>query len=100
MIRELKRLWTGEVPLPEAFWWYGIAWALAVNVTTSVLFFALYTKDASPLLLVPAYILPLPVNLFILVAVWRSAGRYDGPAKWATWARLGTLAWVMLLCAT
>ena len=48
----------------------------------------------------PAYFLPLPYNLFVCVAVWRSAARYAGPAHWAEVARWGTLAGMLVLSLT
>ena len=95
-----RRLWAGELSLHDAFWHYAVWYGLAVNVLTSVAYLILYVKDASPWLQVSIYFLPLPYNLLVLVAVWRSAARYDGDPKWADWARAIVSVWVVLMIAT
>lgn len=38
-----------------------------------------------------AFTLPKPYNIFVAVAVWRSAGRYEGPETHAELARIVTV---------
>ena len=100
MASRLKSLWAGEVPLPEVFWHYAVGYGLILNIATSILFVVLVKTNASPWVLVPAYFLPVPYNLFMIVAVWRSAGRYQGPKQWAELARIGTVIGMLILTAT
>jgi uncharacterized membrane protein YkvA (DUF1232 family) len=37
MASKLKSLWAGEVPLPETFWWYAVAYGVLANIVTSQL---------------------------------------------------------------
>jgi hypothetical protein len=99
MINLAKNLWEGRVPLKETFWRYAVVYGLLVNLVTSLLFLALLVKDAVPVLLAAAFVLPIPFNLFLIVAVWRSADRYRGPGKWADRARVGAAIWLLILSA-
>ena len=75
-------------------------WGVIVNLGTSVLFWVLAASDVPSVLLAPAYLLPLPYNVFVCIAVWRSADRYAGPARHAALARWGTLAGMIALSLT
>ena len=95
----IKDLWVGAVPLKEAVWWYAVGYGLAVNLITTLLFLGLLTNDAATVFLIIAFALPLPFNLFVIIAVWRSADQYQGPKKWADMARMGTVLWMIILTA-
>ena len=97
MTNKLKSLWAGDVPLPEAFWWYAVAYGVLANFVTSGLFLILIVEDMSPWLLVPAFLLPVPYNIFVIVAVWRSAEQYQGDQKWADLARTATVVGMIIV---
>jgi hypothetical protein len=99
MIERVKYLWAGDVPLGRAFWDYAIFYGLLLNFITHFLFFVLLLNDAHMALVGLAFALPIPYNVLVTVAVWRSAGRYEGPKKWAEWARVGILVWLVVLTA-
>lgn len=92
----LQALWHGEVPLGQAFWWYTVVVGSLLNLVTTILFMALVSFQASAVLSVAAFVLPVPYNLFILVAVWRSADGYGGPPERALLARILTLVWAVV----
>ncbi len=96
----IETLWRGHLPLDIAFWRFAVIYGLVLNAATTLLFMALLVNDAGWTLLVPAFLLPLPYNLLIIVAVWRSAGRYDGPRKWVDWSRFATVLWMVALTAS
>ena len=73
-----KVLWEGSFPLKETFWWYVVAYGVLLNFVTSLLFFALLINEANAALGTLAFATPIPYNIFVVVAVWRSAGRYPG----------------------
>ena len=75
--RLLKRLWRGELPLAEAFWGWAVLGALIVNLATSALFLALVSAGQVLAAWIAGYALSLPYNALALVAVWRSAERYE-----------------------
>lgn len=93
-IRWFAALWAGEVPLPEAFWWYGIALGLVVNAASTLAALALVAAGAPEALALVLYLLPLPYNALILVGVWRAAARWRGTPHWADLARLAIILWV------
>jgi hypothetical protein len=96
----IKALWKGELPLAVAFWHYAIVWGLVINIVTSVMTMAVVLADAPAWVLVPVYLLPTPYNILVLVGVWQSAARYEGPRKWADLARLVTLVEMAVLTVT
>lgn len=96
----LRRLWQGELPLPQAFWNWAVAGGLAINGLTSVLFLALIMADHVVAALVVGYALSVPYNIVVAVGVWRSAGRYEGVRHWADLARIVTVAGMALLSVT
>ena len=95
----LCRLWAGRLPLGTAFWWYAIVWGTAFNVAATLLAMALLAADLSAVLAVGVAALPIPYNLLALVAVWRSAGTYEGPRLWADLARVLSLVWALAASA-
>jgi hypothetical protein len=89
----LRRLWGGEVPLARAFWYYAMIGGTALNAMTTLLAMALLSMDAPAALAVIVFALPIPYNLLVLVAVWRSAGAYQGLGIWADLARAAIVVW-------
>lgn len=97
MTRLAKQLWAGEVPLASAFWRYAVLYGFLVNAVASGLLAILLVRDAPLVLAGIAFALPLPYNLFAVVAVWRSADRYEGPKLHAELARIVTVIWMIAL---
>lgn len=95
----LSALASGALPLPEAFWWYGIVYGLVVNAVATLIALGVAAAHGPGWLVVGLYLAPLPYNLLVLVAVWRSAGRWRGEPRWAALARLAVVLWVVLLTA-
>lgn len=97
MIALVRRLWAGDMPLVKAFWDYAILYGLVLNGLTTIAALALYTTDLPAAVGFAVFLLPLPYNLFVLVAVWRSAARYAGPRHWAEAARIVVVVWVVVV---
>ncbi len=97
---KMRSLWSGELPLDEAFWTWAIGIGLLVNLTSSVLFLALITIDRPWSALFVGYALSVPYNVLAGVGVWRSAARYQGPASHADLARIATVIVMLLLSVT
>ncbi len=95
MILLAKELWDGRRPLGETFWWYAVAYGFLLNFVTSLVFFAQLANDANMAWIALAFAVPIPYNIFVVVAVWRSAGRYQGPRSRADWARIGSTLWII-----
>lgn len=96
----IRRLWLGELPLPEAFWTWAVAGGLAINAITSGLFLALMMHDHIVAAFIAGYAVSVPYNEVVAVGVWRSAARYQGDRHWADLARIVTVAGMVLLSVT
>ena len=92
---QVGRLWRGEVGLARVFWEYAIGFGTLANLITTMLALAVL-MSGFPMLAVAIFFLPLPYNVLIVVAVWRSAGHYRGPPVWATLARVVVVAWAVI----
>jgi len=99
-MRRLSALWLGHLPLEVAFWKWAVFGGLAVNISTSVLFLVLVMQGQPLAAVVVGYALSVPYNIFVTVAVWRSADRFSGPRHWAVLARLVTTLSLAILSVT
>ncbi len=99
-MRKLRSLWSGQLPLGEAFWTWAISVGLLVNVTTSALFLMMITADRPWAALLLGYGLSVPYNILAAVGVWRSAEKYPGPIAHADLARIVTMIVMLLLTLT
>jgi hypothetical protein len=95
----MTRLWHGEEPLARAFWEYAMLYGTLLNAATTVATFAALAANLPVLIALALHLLPVPYNVFVVIAVWRSARRYSGPPQWATLARVGVVAWGLLATA-
>ncbi|MGE0651779.1 MAG: hypothetical protein AB7P12_08525 [Alphaproteobacteria bacterium] len=94
------RLWRGEVPLFNAFWDWALIGGLIVNVSTTIACLILVMQDFPVAAVIAGYAISVPYNIFITVAVWRSAARYKGDPRWATAARVATVIGMTVLSLT
>ena len=80
-------LWRGNIPLAKTYWVYGFL----TNLVLLALFALAMVLLPGPLLFLPpaAY---LAYHVIIMVAIWRSAGRYTGKRVWAEMARISVAA--------
>ena len=89
----LKDLWNGRLPLEIAYWRYAIFYGLLLNVLATAIFLTLVVLDLPIAVAVIVHLLPLPYMIAAMVGVWQSADSYRGPRKYASWARIGVVAW-------
>jgi hypothetical protein len=99
MKERLLMLWAGQLSLARAFWEYAILYGLLVNMLATIASLAMLTADAPAALALLIFLVPLPYNILVLVAVWRSAGRYQGAPIWADLARAAVVLWVAVAIA-
>ncbi|MPZ58283.1 MAG: hypothetical protein GEU91_17680 [Rhizobiales bacterium] len=98
MSTALVRLWRGEESLARAFWEYAIVYGTLANAITTIGTFAAVAADAPAWVALVIFLLPLPYNVFVVVAVWRSAVRYQGPHEWSVLARIAVIVWALIAC--
>lgn len=86
----LADLWRGQLSLAVTFWLFGVA----VMAALEGLFVYLGLAHPSSGLGIRAALSFMALNLvtaaywvFVSIAIWRSAGAYEGPQLWALLAR-------------
>lgn len=90
----LLRLFRGEVSLYVTYWIYGSLVGVGLGVVQTAIeanYYDLVSTEVGSLAIAGFYWFVVGYTLFILVAIWRSAGKYDGRPVWATLARLAVL---------
>ena len=71
----LRQFWQGDLPLSEAFWIWGILGGGVLALFLTVFALMLLAFEAPAWTAVALMVLHVPANLYLLVGVWRSAGR-------------------------
>ena len=90
----LKMLWRGEIPLGRTYWVFGVLFFSLLTlpgyfIVPIVSGSANVEPSASIVFGRMAYaIFVFAYTVFISVAIWRSAGRYEGPPIRAVLARI------------
>ena len=74
------------MPLAQAFWEYGVLYAILLGAASTMGSLALWSLDQMVLGFI-VHVAPTPYAILTLVAVWRSAGNYQGDPRWAGAAR-------------
>lgn len=97
LMRRLKSLWRGELPLAEAFWTWAVTIGLAVNMSAIILLLTLITLDVPETFFLACTALSLPYNIVAVVGVWRAANHYPGPGSYADLARAASFTLLALL---
>jgi len=98
MLRHLGDWAGGRLPLAVAFWQWAILVGTLLNLVFAGAAFAVLSAGGSGVLALAVFMAPLPYNVLATIGVWRSAGRYPGPAHWRDAARIAVVCW--LLAAT
>ena len=94
----LRHFWRGELPLGEAFWLWGVLGGGVVSLFATLLVVMLLSLDAPAWLVVVLFVGHIPVNLFLLVGVWRSTSRPEVGENARLLARIAMAVWAALLC--
>lgn len=84
------RRWRGQVPLRTVFWLDMLCVGTAVNVLATFAALVAASQGAPSWLAVAIHLVPLPYNLFLMVAV----GRAPPPSRLATGL---ALAWALAM---
>jgi hypothetical protein len=95
----LTALWRGEVPLARAFWEYTVLYGTLANAITTIASLGAVSAGLSNAVALVIFLLPLPYNILMVAAVWRSAGRYRGRRLWADLARAAVVIWMIAATA-
>ena len=85
--------WRGSVPLGRLLWQDMLVYGSTINVAAALLALLLFVWDAPMALAATVHFAPLPYNLFLFAAVWKSAAAAEEP--WASTARIAGLLWLI-----
>ena len=91
---ELEKVWRGEVGLSVTFWLWGV---FIANILLGRVLGFIVDAIQNEFLSLLHTVFTVAVNVFVVVAVWRSAGGYKGQLIWAYLARLVCVANVVIL---
>jgi hypothetical protein len=70
-----------------------LIYGTTINVVAALLGMLLFAGNAPTALAAAVYFAPLPYNLFLFAAVWRSAAHAAEP--WASTARIAGILWLI-----
>lgn len=94
----IKRLWKGEIPLWKTFWLYGVLLPVLVMILYPiplkilVHFIFIYIAYIFALTILMGLVYPV----IIFVAIWRSAGKYEGDKIWAWLSKISVIFMVAI----
>ena len=92
----VTRLWQGQMGLARSFWEFGILYGTLTHLISTALAFAMIAAGFPAWLAVTVFFLPAPYTVLVVVAVWRSADRYQGPRERTQLARVAIVIWALL----
>lgn len=89
--------WHGDVPLSRLFWWDMAVVGTAINIATTIAALAVLAMKGSAAAALAVHLASLPYNLFLFLAVWRTAEKVAPSSAWLS--QLGAAAWLLLVIA-
>ncbi|CDX25288.1 conserved hypothetical protein [Mesorhizobium sp. ORS 3324] len=88
-----KSRWQGKTPLDRLFWRDMLLVGTAVNIASSGLALVLLGLKLPLWLVLTVHFLPVPYNIFLTIAVWRTAEKTGGFK--AQLVMLGSALWLI-----
>jgi hypothetical protein len=85
--------WRGEAPLDRLFWRDMVVFGTLLNLLTTAVALLLLGLKAPLWVVLAAHLSPLPYNIFLLAAVWRTADAAGGAS--AAFYRSAALLWLV-----
>ena len=95
----LKELWRGDVPLVKTYWLFGVGGNILFNFVYTYID---YQFGENVGLFVAILILGIIAfgfvyGIFISIAIWRSANKYQGLQRYSIFAKVSVILGVMML---
>jgi hypothetical protein len=90
----LRARWQGEVPLDRLFGRDMLLVGTALNIASLVLALMLLGLKLPLWVVLAVYFLPVPYNIFLAIAVWRTAEKVGGVE--ASLMMLGSALWLIV----
>lgn len=88
-----RKRWRGEAPLDRLFWRDMLLVGTILNVVSSALALILLGLKLPLWLVLAVHFLPVPYNIFLTIAVWRTAEKSGGFKAQLT--MLGSALWLI-----
>ncbi|CDX45491.1 hypothetical protein P9273_27850 [Mesorhizobium sp. WSM4935] len=88
-----SKRWRGEAPLDRLFWRDMLLVGTILNVASSALALILLGLKLPLWLVLAVHFLPVPYNIFLTIAVWRTAEKTGGLKGQLT--MLGSALWLI-----
>lgn len=85
MIKKLKSLWRGEIPLCRAYWIYGAIVPIAILITGAIILFMLRRAPSRTFFIAVCLFYFFLISVYGLIAdigILRSAKAYQGSTVW------------------
>lgn len=97
MMDLIRDLWRGDVPLVKTYWLFGVLPGIFFNFAFA---YIEYQSSVFPTVLGLIFVLGLVVfvftySVFISLAIWRSANKYQGLQRYAILAKVAVILGVM-----
>lgn len=86
--------WRGQVPLERLFWHDLILIGTTVNVAATLVSLGLLAAKVPLAVALAVHFAPLPYNLFLAFAVWRTAEARGGPMAFVY--QMAALVWLVV----
>jgi hypothetical protein len=96
MVKKFIQFWRGEIPLKTAFWEWTVIYGSLANLLTTIGGLSVLAANWSGWLALAIHVAPIPYNVAAVVAVWRSAARFDGSPALRDLARIGVIVWAAI----
>ena len=100
----IARLFRGDVSLPVTFWVFsfiiGDVVVRAIRMTIEAHSFKIYSTQAGVWAVQGIVLFLMGYRIFMLIATWRSAGKYQGNALWAALARIAVVFTALIILAS
>jgi len=85
--------WQGRVPLERLFWRDMLLVATLISAVSTGLALTLLALKLPLWLVMAVHLAPVPYNIFLTLAVWRTAEKVGGLGAWLT--MLGSALWLV-----
>src|SRR5262249_47567481 len=96
LMKLIKDLWRGDVPLVSTYWGYGVGVGLGIQVSFFVIAIAaLHHAAAFAAAVIGVVVVGLGHHVFMLGAIWRSASKYTGRPIWRILAKTAVVLGVL-----
>lgn len=95
----IRCLWRGDMPLVKTYWLFGVVASIMFNITFTYIGYQddTFTSGFGGFIVLGWLLFYFIYSVFICVAIWRSANKYQGLQRYAVLAKVAVILGVMAL---